>query len=157
MIPAEALKCIEGNQVTPGQIVFYRDMVALAIKWAPNAPGVYAVLLSGENTGYIQRLRNENLLVIANGYTVKAKVDHRYPHDRDTPWGALIIEDQPLIYASSGQAFERTPIKYTLAGEPVHGSDYNAIAFTTWQLHLCDPQGYVSEQPLLTVHAQDNS
>lgn len=156
MIPAEALKCIEGNQVTPGQIVFYRDTAALAIRRDPNAPGVYAVLLSGENAGNIQRVPNEKHLVIANDYTVKAKVDHRYPHDRDAPWGALLIEDQPLVYTWAGQPHDRHPLKYTLAGEPVRGGDYSAIAFTTWQLHLCDPQGNVSEQPLLTVHAQDN-
>lgn len=157
MIPAEALRCIQSNQVVPGQIIFFRDITALAINWEPGVPGTHAVLLSGDNVGSIQQLRNEKLLVISNNYTVKAKIDHRFPHNGDTAWGGLVIEDQPLVYAWAGQPYDRHPLKYSLSGEPVRGPEYPAIAFTTWQLHLCDPQGNVSEQPLLTVHAQDNS
>ena len=158
MIPAEALKCIEGHEATPGCILLSGDHALLTISADRLGTAAHALRLNGKDRGNIVRLRDEKLLMITGGYTVEARVDFRNPHAGNTPPGALLIKDQLAIYAAAGTIHERYGEIYSFpSGQLLRGSDHGSIAFTTWQLHLCDPQGNVSQQPLLTVHAQDNN
>lgn len=152
MIPAEALKCIEGHEATPGNILLSGDHVLLAIAADRLGAGAHALRLNGKNRGNIVRLRDEKLLMITGGYTVEARVDFRNPHAGNTPPGALLIKDQLAIYAVAGSIHERYGEIYSFPyGQQLIGSDHGATAFSDWTMHLRTPAGLVHEEPLVEI------